>query len=269
MPSRDLELMKLIDEQFMKRPFYGSRRMTQFLRLAGFKISRKKVRRLMHKMGLEAIYRKKPNTSKPAPEHKIYPYLLRGVTVDKPDQVWASDITYIPMKKGFLYLVAIMDWHSKFIVGWKLSNSMDVSFCLEALEDSLAYGKPGIFNTDQGAQFTSNEFTKQLLEEGVNISMDGKGRFMDNIFVERLWRTIKYEEVYLKAYESITEARSNIAEFIRFYNFDRPHQALDYSTPWEIYSGIKTLKTKEKITVDTVISSVVSLEEEPLTQRQS
>ncbi len=222
----------------------------------------------MHKMGLEAIYRK-PNTSKPAPNHKIYPYLLRGDTVGKPDQVWASDITYIPMKKGFLYLVAIIDWHSKFVVGWRLSNSMDVSFCIEALEDSFSYGTPSIFNTDQGAQFTSNDFTEKLAGKGIKISMDGKGRFMDNIFVERLWRSIKYEEAYLKAYDSITEARNSIAEYIRFYNFERPHQALDYSTPWEIYSGMKNMKTKEEITVDKVISSVVSLEEEPLKQRNS
>ncbi len=253
--------MKQIDEQFMKTPFFGSRRMTQVLNKAGHVVNRKRIRRLMRQMGIEAIYRK-PRTSKPAPENKIYPYLLRGLTIDRPDQVWAADITYLPMRKGFLYLVAIIDWHSRFVVSWRLSNSMDTSFCTEALEDALAHCKPEIFNTDQGAQFTSNDFTKVLADKGIAISMDGKGRFLDNIFIERLWRSLKYEEVYLKAYEDIREARAGIAEWIRFYNYDRPHQALGYSTPWEIYNRSNKLIEKEYKELDCVVSYVVSLEEE-------
>ncbi len=212
-------------------------------------------------MGLEAVYRK-PRTSKPSPENKIYPYLLRGVTVDHPDQVWAADITYIPMRKGFLYLIAIIDWHSRFVLSWRLSNSMETSFCTEALEDALVHSQPEIFNTDQGAQFTSNDFTKVLEDRKVAISMDGKGRFLDNIFIERLWRSLKYEEVYLRAYEDIKQARAGIAEWIRFYNFDRPHQALEYSTPWEIYQNSKLEEQKEERTLDTVVSYVVSIEQE-------
>jgi putative transposase len=233
----DLELMKLIDEQYMKTPFFGSRRMTATLKKSGYSVNRKRVRRLMELMGIEAVYRK-PRTSKPTPGHKIYPYLLRDVQIDHPDQAWAADITYVPMRKGFLYLVAIIDWHSRYVVSWRLSNSMDKSFCVEALEDALAHSKPGIFNTDQGSQFTSDSFTDVLKESQVAISMDGKGRFLDNIFVERLWRSLKYEEVYLKAYADIREARASIAEWIRFYNFERPHQALDYNTPWEVYQQV-------------------------------
>ncbi len=253
--------MRLIDEQYMRTPFYGSRRMTQCLQKSGHRVNRKRVRRLMRKMGLEAVYRK-PRTSKPSPENKIYPYLLRGVTVDHPDQVWAADITYIPMRKGFLYLIAIIDWHSRFVLSWRLSNSMETSFCTEALEDALVHSQPEIFNTDQGAQFTSNDFTKVLEDRKVAISMDGKGRFLDNIFIERLWRSLKYEEVYLRAYEDIKQARAGIAEWIRFYNFDRPHQALEYSTPWEIYQNSKLEEQKEERTLDTVVSYVVSIEQE-------
>jgi putative transposase len=245
----------------MRTPFYGSRRMTQCLQKSGHRVNRKRVRRLMRKMGLEAVYRK-PRTSKPSPENKIYPYLLRGVTVDHPDQVWAADITYIPMRKGFLYLIAIIDWHSRFVLSWRLSNSMETSFCTEALEDALVHSQPEIFNTDQGAQFTSNDFTKVLEDRKVAISMDGKGRFLDNIFIERLWRSLKYEEVYLRAYEDIKQARAGIAEWIRFYNFDRPHQALEYSTPWEIYQNSKLEEQKEERTLDTVVSYVVSIEQE-------
>jgi putative transposase len=259
--AQDLELMRLIDVQYMKTPFFGSRRMTQILQKAGHAVNRKRVRRLMRKMGVEAVYRK-PRTSKPAPENKIYPYLLRGVTIDRPDQVWAADITYLPMRKGFLYLVAIIDWHSRFVVSWRLSNSMDTSFCTEALEDALAHNVPEIFNTDQGAQFTSNDFTGVLEERRIAISMDGKGRFLDNIFIERLWRSLKYEEVYLKAYEDIREARAGIAEWIRFYNFDRPHQALGYSTPWEVYQKSKAEEKKEEKQLDVVVSCMVSLEQE-------
>lgn len=253
--------MRFIDEQYMKRPFYGSRRLTEALNKAGYAVNRKRVRRLMRKMGLQAVYRK-PRTSKPAPGHKIYPYLLRDRTIDRPDQVWAADITYLPMRKGFLYLVAIMDWHSRFVISWRLSNSMETQFCTEALEDALAHTAPQIFNTDQGSQFTSDDFTGTLLKHGVDISMDGKGRFLDNIFIERLWRSLKYEEVYLKAYEDIREARAAIAEWIRFYNFERPHQALGYSTPWEVYQNSQKQQHEEDTTVDTVVAYVVSLEEE-------
>ncbi len=260
-PAQDLEIMRRIDEQYMKTPFYGSRRMTQCLQKSGHRVNRKRVRRLMRKMGLEAVYRK-PRTSKPSPENKIYPYLLRGVTVDHADQVWAADITYIPMRKGFLYLIAIIDWHSRFVLSWRLSNSMETSFCTEALEDALVHSKPEIFNTDQGAQFTSNDFTKTLEDRSVAISMDGKGRFLDNIFIERLWRSLKYEEVYLRAYEDIKQARAGIAEWIRFYNFDRPHQALGYSTPWEVYQREQIAEQKEEKELDTVVSYVVSIKQE-------
>ena len=251
--------MKLIDQQYTKTPFFGSRRMADALRKGGKLVNRKRVQRLMRQMGIEAVYRK-PRTSKPAPENKIYPYLLRGITIDRPDQVWCSDLTYIPMRKGFLYLVVVMDWHSRFVLGWRLSNSMDTSFCIDALEDSLAHGKPEIFNTDQGAQYTSKDFTGVLLDEGIAISMDGKGRFLDNIFIERLWRSLKYEEVYLKAYENIPEARASIAEWIRFYNFERPHQSLGYKTPWEVYQETQVKKIQEKIEIDMMVSSVISYE---------
>lgn len=233
-PASDLELMRLLDEQYLKTPFFGYRRMTQILRRAGYWVNPKKVRRLMRKMGLMAIYQK-PRTSDPAKEHKIYPYLLGGISINRPGQVSAADITYIPMARGFLYLVCVVDWHSRFILGWRLSNSLDSEFCTEALKDSLAYGVPEISNTDQGSQFTSTDYTDVLKDVGAKISMDGKGRCMDNIFVERLWRSLKYEEVYLKAYDSVESARQNIAEWIRFYNFERPHQALGYMTPWEVF----------------------------------
>lgn len=250
--------MTLIDKQYLKTPFFGSRRMTHHLRKEGFQVNRKRVQRLMRLMGIEAIYTK-PKTSKPSKENKIYPYLLRGLTIEKPDQVWCSDITYIPMKKGFVYLVAVMDWHSRYIVSWRLSNSMDTSFCTEALEDALAQGTPGIFNTDQGSQYTSSDFTEMLKEKEVAISMDGKGRYLDNIFIERLWRSLKYEEVYLKAYEDIKEARVSIAEWIRFYNFERPHQSLNYNTPWEAYQKIQQEEQKD---IDQTVSYVVSIEQD-------
>ncbi len=226
----------------------------------GYTVNRKRVRRLMRKMGLEAIYRK-PRTSKPSPENKIYPYLLKGLTIDRPGQVFCSDITYVPMRTGFLYLVAVMDWHSRFIVSWRLSNSMDASFCIEALDDALNDATPEIFNTDQGSQFTSADFTGRLEAKRVAISMDGKGRYLDNIFIERFWRSIKYEEIYLKSYEDIKEARSSIAAWIRFYNFDRPHQSLDNRTPWEVYQRINEIKEEFKTkAVDVTVSYVVSLE---------
>ncbi len=232
--AEDLELMARMDRQYLKTPFYGSRRMKAWLLAEGYLVSRSKVRRLMRLMGLEAIYRR-PNTSKPAPGHRVYPYLLKGVDVNRVDQVWAADITYIPMAQGFLYLVAIMDWHSRHVLAWKLSNTMDTDFCVTALEAALGKGRPEVFNTDQGAQFTSDAFTQTLEERGIRVSMDGKGRYLDNIFVERLWRSIKYEEVYLQAYQTVAEARVGINAYLEFYNRRRPHQSLGYRTPAQVY----------------------------------
>ena len=234
--TEDLELMSLMDRQYLKTPFYGSRRMKVWLQGQGHQVNRKRVRRLMRLMGLEAIYRR-PNTSKPAPEHRTYPYLLKGLEIKRANQVWAADITYIPMAQGFLYLVAIMDWHSRYVLSWRLSNTMDVDFCVQALEEALSNGQPEIFNTDQGSQFTSDRFTGALLEQGIQISMDGKGRNLDNIFVERLWRSIKYEEVYLKAYQNGSEARRGMGAYLDFYNQERPHQALACQTPGEVLEG--------------------------------
>jgi putative transposase len=232
---QDLELMAEIDRQFMDMPYLGSRRMAEVLRRQGWSVGRKRVARLMRLMGLEALYRR-PRTTVPHPEHRVYPYLLRGLTIDRPNQVWAADITYLPMPRGFLYMVAIMDWHSRKVLSWKLSNTMDAEFCVEALKEALeTYGKPGIFNTDQGSQFTSLDFTGVLQDAGVRISMDGKGRCMDNVFVERLWRSLKYEDVYLKAYATGSEARAGIGAWIETYNTRRPHQGLAYQTPDEVY----------------------------------
>jgi putative transposase len=231
----NLALMKRIDELFMDSPFFGARQLARSLRREGHRVNRKRVVRLMRKMGLEAIYRK-PNTSRPHPEHKIYPYLLRGVAITAPNQVWCTDITYIPMRRGFLYLVAVMDWHSRKVLSWRLSNSMEASFCVEALEEALArHGTPEIFNTDQGSQFTSTDFTDVLKRAGVKISMDGRGRCLDNVMVERLWRSLKYENVYLNAYETGSEARAGIGKWIDFYNARRPHSSLDDKTPNEAY----------------------------------
>ena len=230
----DLELMGLLDRQYLKTPFYGSRRMRVWLRTQGYLTNRKRIGRLMRVMGLEAIYRK-PNTSKPAPGHRVYPYLLKGVEINRVNQVWSADITYIPMARGFLYLVAIMDWHSRYVLAWRLSNTLEVDFCLEALVEALSKGQPEIFNTDQGSQFTSEAFTGMLREQGIRVSMDGKGRYLDNIFVERLWRSVKYEEVYLKAYQNGSEARRGIKAYLEFYNRERPHQALGYQTPGQVF----------------------------------
>ena len=232
--AEDLELMALIDQQYLKTPFYGSRRMTAWLRNHGHEVNRKRVRRLMQLIGLEAIYRR-PNTSKPNPGHKVYPYLLRGLEINRVNQVWATDITYIPMARGFLYLMAIMDWHSRYVLAWRLSNTLEVDFCVAALEEALSKGRPQIFNTDQGSQFTSEAFTGLLEQHGVRVSMDGKGRYTDNLFIERLWRSLKYEEVYLKAYTGGRDARIGIGEYFRFYNTERPHQALEYQTPAEVF----------------------------------
>ncbi len=230
----DLAVMKLIDQQYLATPFYGSRRMAVWLQRQGRPVSRKRVQRLMRTMGLQAIYRR-PRTSQPASGHKVYPYLLGGMEISRPNQVWAADITYIPMARGFLYLVAIMDWYSRYVLAWRLSNTLDADFCVEALEEALSKGKPEIFNTDQGSQFTGEAFTGLLKQHGVRISMDGKGRYRDNIFVERLWRTVKYEEVYLKAYSNGREAKAGLDAYFHFYNTQRPHQALDYRTPAEVF----------------------------------
>ena len=236
--AANLKLMRLIDQQYLDMPCYGSRKMTAWLRQEGYMVNRKRVQRLMRLMGIEAIYQK-PNTSKPHPEHRIYPYLLRGVTIDRPNQVWATDISYIPMPRGFLYLVAIMDWYSRKVLSWRLSNTMETGFCIEALEDALAkYGQPEIFNTDQGSQFTSEAFTGVLKSHDVKISMDGRGRFVDNIFVERLWRSLKYENVYLNAYATGSEARHGIGEWFMKYNAIRLHESLGYRTPDQVYAGI-------------------------------
>ena len=235
--AEDMELMALIDQQYLKTPFYGSRRMTAWLSNHGHQVNRKRVRRLMQLIGLEAIYRR-PNTSKPNPGHKVYPYLLRGLEINRVNQVWATDITYIPMARGFLYLVAIMDWHSRYVLAWRLSNTLEVDFCVAALEEALSKGRPQIFNTDQGSQFTSEAFTGMLLAQGVQVSMDGRGRCMDNVFVERLWRSIKYEEVYLKAYQNGTEARKGIGAYLAFYNQERPHQALGYRSPGQVFQAV-------------------------------
>jgi putative transposase len=238
--QENLELMKLIDQQYLERPFYGSRRMTVWLRNQGYGVNRKRVRRLMEIMGLRAIYRR-PRTSQPAPGHQVYPYLLRGVAITRPNQVWTADITYIPLARGFLYLVAIMDGYSRYVLSWRLSNTLEVDFCIEALEEALRNGQPEIFNTDQGAQFTSQAFTSLLEQHGIKVSMDGKGRYTDNLFIERLWRSLKYEEVYLKAYAGGKEARAGIAGYFDFYNMERPHQALGYQTPAEVFiNGKKT-----------------------------
>jgi putative transposase len=229
----DLRLMELIDRQYLA--FYGSRRMAAWLTTQGFPVNRKRVQRLMRLMGL--IYQR-PNTSKAAPEHAKYPYLLGGLTIDRVNQVWCSDITYIPLARGFIYLVAIMDWHSRAVLAWRISNTLHADFCVEALEEALRrFGKPEIFNTDQGSQFTSTDFTGVLKAHGIKISMDGKGRCMDNIFVERLWRSLKYEDIYLHAYASVAEARAGIAAWLHFYNEERLHQAHGYRTPRQIYEG--------------------------------
>jgi putative transposase len=233
--SEELQLMRLLDEQYLKTPFYGSRRMTQWLRAKGHKVNRKRVQRLMRQMGLEGLA-PGPSTSRPHPEHVKYPYLLTGLAIERANLVWAADITYIPMAQGFAYLVAILDWFSRFVLAYRLSNTLDVAFCVEALEESMRrFGCPGIFNTDQGSQFTAEDFTRVLLEKGVRISMDGKGRCRDNIFVERLWRSLKYEEVYLHAYEDMRQAHLGIARWMGFYNEERPHQALGYRTPGAVY----------------------------------
>jgi putative transposase len=234
--EEDLTLMKLIDRQYLATPFYGARKIAAWLKSKDHLVNRKHVQRLMRIMGIKSIYRH-PRTSIPILGHRIYPYLLNELTITRPNQVWAADITYIPMARGFLYLFAIIDWYSRYVLSWRLSNTMDADFCVEALEEALRKGRPEIFNTDQGVQFTGEAFTGVLQQYGVKVSMDGKGSYNDNLFIERLWRSVKYEEVYLKAYQDGREARISLGEYFRFYNTERPHQSLDYRTPAEVYAG--------------------------------
>jgi putative transposase len=230
----NLELMKLIDRQYTAQPVFGSRRMAVWLHGQGYEVNRKRVQRLMRLMGLEAIY-PRPKLSLPGCGHKIYPYLLRGVEIVRPDQVWSTDITYVPLPGGFMYLAAIIDWYSRYVIAWRLSNTLDGSFCLEMLDEALSRGKPEVFNTDQGVQFTQAAWTSRLESAGVKVSMDGKGRCLDNVFVERFWRTVKYEDIYIKGYETVKALRGGLGDYFPYYNEQRPHQSLDYQTPAEVY----------------------------------
>jgi len=234
--EENLMLMRLIDEQYTRRPFYGSRRMTVWLREQGYAINRKRITRLMEVMGLEAIY-PKPKLSQPGEGHKIYPYLLKGVEVTRVNQVWSTDITYIRMAEGFVYLVAVMDWFSRFVLSWALSVTMELGFCVEALNRAFRWGRPEIFNSDQGSQFTTEKFTEEVKSHGAVVSMDGRGRCFDNIFIERLWRSLKYEEVYLRDYTLVPEAWTGIGNWFQFYNHERLHQSLGYRTPAAVYGG--------------------------------
>jgi putative transposase len=247
----NLYLMNLIDEQFTKTPFYGVKRMTAWLKRQGEAVNHKRIRRLMRVMGLEAVY-PKPRLSFPHQAHPSYPYLLRNLVIDHPDQVWCADITYIRMLHGFVYLVAIMDWYSRCVLSWELSTALDTSFCLSALENALETSQPEIFNTDQGSQFTSREFTGRLKKDDIRISMDGRGRVFDNIFVERLWRSVKYEEVYLHSYQTVSEACNGLARYFLFYNRERLHESLGYQTPYEVY-------VKEQVTSNPMQASVTHL----------
>ena len=235
---QDKALMDKIDEIFTRWPFLGARKISKKLKENGLPIGRRHTGTLMRLMGLEAVFPKR-NLSKPHPDHPVYPYLLRGVEITRSNQVWSMDITYVKLKKGFVYLAAVIDWKSRYVLSYRLSNTLTADFCVEALEEALSYGTPEIFNTDQGSQFTSDEFTSVLKERGIQISMDGRGRATDNIFVERLWRSVKYENVYLKGYETILEAESGLKEYFNFYNTERHHQSLGYKTPWIVYSGLE------------------------------
>lgn len=230
----NLHLMRLIDAQYMKRPFYGWRRMTYCLQREGYEVNHKRIRRLMRKMGIQAIY-PKPKTSQPAEGHKIYPYLLRNLAITRINQVWSTDITYVPLRSGFMYLVAVIDWFSRYVLSWRLSNTLDGQFCLDALHEALCLGKPEIFNTDQGAQFTAHAYTSALEDAQIRISMDGKGRALDNVFIERLWRTVKYEDIYLQEYETVPMLYAGLDSYFQFYNHERPHQGLDNETPAEVH----------------------------------
>ena len=249
--SYNLHLMNLIDEQFTTTPFYGVKRMTAWLQRQGEAVNHKRIRRLMRLMGLEAVY-PKPRLSFPHQAHSSYPYLLRNLVIDHPDQVWCADITYIRMLHGFVYLVAVMDWYSRSVLSWELSTTLDTQFCISALEKALEVSQPEIFNTDQGSQFTSREFTGLLEKEDIRISMDGRGRVFDNIFVERLWRSVKYEEVYLHTYQTVSEARHGIVRYFLFYNRERLHESLGYQTPYEVY-------VKEQVTSNPMQASAIHL----------
>jgi putative transposase len=247
--AENLRLLRLIDEQYTARPFYGSRRMTRWLQQVKHEeVNRKRVQRLMRLMGLEAVY-PKPRTSVPGAGQRVYPYLLRGVTIERPDQVWSADITYVPMVHGFMYLAAVIDWYSRSVIAWRLSNTLDGAFCLEMLEEALGLGRPEIFNTDQGVQFTSEPFTHRLLAHGIAISMDGRGRALDNVFVERLWRTVKQENVYLQDYGTVWEAEDGLAAYFRFYDDERPHSRLGNRTPAEVYRAGRGRPSIPRVTV--------------------
>lgn len=235
--QEDLELMRLIDEEYTRHPFYGSRKLRVYLKRQGYMVNRKRVQRLMRKMGIQSIA-PKPNTSVPRRDHKIYPYLLNGMDINRPNMVWCSDITYIRLSGGFVYLTAVMDWHSRYVLSWEISVTMDDDFCVNALDSAIRrYGRPDIFNTDQGAQYTGKHFTGVLQEHGIRISMDGKGRAMDNIFIERLWRSVKYEKIYLHEFQNVKELVKELKQYFDFYNFERTHQSLDDKTPAEVYWG--------------------------------
>jgi putative transposase len=237
--AQNLNLMRLIDEEYTRRPFYGYRKMTVRLKGQGYGVNRKRVARLMGIMGLQAIY-PRPRTSIPNHEHKKYPYLLRGMAITRPNQVWSADITYVPMPTGFMYLVAVIDWYSRFVLAWQLSNTLDGLFCLDALRLALRQGRPEIFNTDQGVQFTANDFTDELKAANIRISMDGRGRAFDNIFVERLWRSVKYEDLYIKEYLIVLALEGGLHDYFQFYNYERPHQSLSYRTPADIHFAVNT-----------------------------
>jgi putative transposase len=234
--ATNLRLLRLLDEEYTRHPFYGSRRLTAWLNVQGEEVNRKRVQRLLRLMGLEAIY-PKPRLSVSDPRHRVYPYLLRGVSIERVNQVWSADITYVPMPKGFMYLAATIDWYSRYVVAWRLSNTLDGLFCQEMLAEALGRGRPEIFNTDQGVQFTALAFTARLKEAGVSISMDGRGRCLDNVFVERLWRTVKYEDIYLQGYNTVAELERGLWSYLRFYNEERLHQSLDYQPPLLVYQG--------------------------------
>ena len=243
--ERDQELMNALDKQHTKTPFYGILKKTKAMKDLGYNVGKDHVKTLLRKMGLETIF-PKPFTSKPHPEHKVYPYLLKDVAVVRPNQVWSADITYIRLARGFAYLVAVIDWYSRYVLSWKISNTLSADFCVEALAEALRFGKPEIFNTDQGCQFTSQDFINKLLEYGIGISMDGKGRVFDNIFIERLWRTVKYENIYICGYQNIPELKGGLHSYFDFYNMERYHQALDNKRPWEVYTG-STIKPVEVV----------------------
>jgi len=240
--TKNLSIMKRIDELYMAHPFYGTRNMTVILNREGYRVNRKRIQRLMRLMGIQAIY-PKPRLSIGGQDHKIYPYLLKNLSIDRPNQVWCSDITYIRLAHGFLYLVAIMDWYSRFVLSWRLSNTLDTEFCLEALEQALERGNPEIFNTDQGCQFTSDSFTSRLKKAEIKISMDGRGRVFDNILIERLWRSLKYQDIYIKDYQTVMELSLGLDAYFRFYNIERPHQSLENKTPSMVYYGYEYQRT--------------------------